>query len=81
MLEVKNISLNRDLERIAATAFNNCSQLMEFVVAEDNSYYSVHDGILYDYDQVVAVRCPENYNHDVVELPRTVKTISEWCFS
>jgi uncharacterized protein involved in tolerance to divalent cations len=79
--KLKTISLNKELERISSTAFNNCSQLMEFVIAEDNSHYSVQDGILYDYDQVVAVRCPENYNRDVVELPKTIKTIGEWCFS
>lgn len=64
--KLKTITLNKELERIASTTFNNCGQLMEFVVAEDNSYYSVHDRILYDYDQVVVVKCPENYNHDVL---------------
>lgn len=79
--KLKNIFLNKDLEKIAPTAFNNCSQLMEFSVSEDNEYFSTHDGILYDFEMKTAVRCPENYNHDVVELPRTVVNIGEWCFS
>lgn len=79
--KLKSIFINKDLEKIATTAFNNCSQLMEFSVPEDNECYSVHDGIQYDFEMKTAVRCPENYNHDVVELPRTVVTIGEWCFS
>ena len=54
---------------------------MGFSVSEDNECYSVHDGILYVFEMRTAVRFPENYNHDVVELPRTVVTIGEWCFS
>ena len=77
---MKSISINKDLSYISAPAFNNCSQLVEFVVSENNINYSVLDGILYDYDQVVAIRCPENYNRDVAELPSSVKIIGEWCF-
>lgn len=78
---LKYVMLNKELEKLESTAFNNCSQLMEFSMADGNNNYSVQDGILYDYALKVAVRCPENYNHDVVELPQTVITIGEWCFS
>lgn len=79
--KIKTVNLNNRVEKISPTAFNNCSQLMKFSIPNDNSNYSVQDGILYNHDLTVAIRCPENYNRDVVELPRTVVSIGEWCFS
>lgn len=79
--KLKVISIKKELEKIAPTAFNNCSQLMEFSIPDGNDYYSVKEGILYDYDIKRVIRCPENYKHDVVSLPQTVATIGEWCFS
>lgn len=79
--KLKMVFLNKNLAKIAPTAFNNCSRLMEFSISDENKYYSTQNGILYDHDLKIAVRCPENYNHDVVELPGTVVTIGEWCFS
>lgn len=79
--KLKAIRLSDHLRKIGSTAFNNCSQLMEFSVSDNNECYAVQNGILYNQDFTEAIRCPENYSYDVVEIPKTVRIISPWCFS
>ena len=79
--KLKTLLLNEKARIVDPSAFNNCSLLMELHVAESNPYFSSIAGILYDKPVEKAVRCPENYNFDMVSLPNTVKVIGEWCFS
>ncbi|MCQ2467923.1 MAG: divalent cation tolerance protein CutA [Clostridia bacterium] len=79
--KLKNIRFNDCVSSIDATAFNNCSMLMEFDVSENNQYYSVLEGVLFNKDFTKVIRCPENYHQDIISLPTSVTTIGEWCFS
>ncbi|HJJ91154.1 MAG TPA: divalent cation tolerance protein CutA [Methanocorpusculum sp.] len=79
--KLKTLLLNEKACVINPSAFNNCSSLMELHVAEDNPNFTSIAGILYDKPVKKVIRCPENYNYDMVSLPDTVKEIGEWCFS
>lgn len=79
--KLKTLSLNEKARIVSPSAFNNCSLLMELHVAENSPYFTSISGILYDKPAEKVIRCPENYNYDMVSLPDTVKEIGEWCFS
>lgn len=79
--KLKTILLSEKAQDIKSSSFNNCSMLMEIHVPEANLYYSSIAGVLYDKQVKIAIRCPENYNYDMITLPSSVKEIGEWCFS
>lgn len=79
--KLKTLLLNENLKTIHPTAFNNCSMLMELHISDSNPYFTSISGILYNKSIEKAIRCPENYNFDMVTLPTTVKIIGKWCFS
>ena len=79
--KLKTLLLNKKVRIISPSAFNNCSMMMELHVTESNQYFTSVSGVLYDKNVERAVRCPENYNFDMITLPSTVKHIGEWCFS
>lgn len=79
--KLKTLLLNKKVRIISPSAFNNCSMMMELHVTESNQYFTSVSGVLYDKNVERAVRCPENYNFDMITLPSKVKHIGEWCFS
>ena len=79
--KIKTLLLNEKVRVIKPSAFNNCSMLMEIRASEANQHFTSVSGILYDKGVKRAVRCPENYNFDMITLPTTVIHIGEWCFS
>lgn len=79
--KLKTFTISQNAKNISSSAFNNCGLLMELHVSPNNQNYSSIAGILYDKSIRKVIRCPENYNLDVIEIPITVKEIGQWCFS
>ncbi len=78
--KLKSIQLNQELEFIHSSAFNNCSQLASIFIAKENNKYCVEDGILYNKDLSILIRCPEACKMDIISIPQTVKIIESWAF-
>lgn len=79
--KLKTLTLGSKADKISSSAFNNCSSLMEIHVLEANQKFMSIQGILYDKDVELVIRCPENYSLDVITLPITIKHVGKWCFS
>lgn len=78
---LKYLQLGKTLSYIHPSAFNNCSNLSEIHISDKNSCYSTNSGILYDKGITTLIRCPENYNSDMISVPDNVKVIGQWAFS
>ncbi len=78
--KLKNVILNSKLIGIDSSAFNNCSQLASICISDTNEYYTETEGVLYNKDMSVLIRCPEGYRADIVIIPDSVTTIESWAF-
>ena len=54
--------------------------LTAFIVDEENPYFSSKDGVLFNKDQSVLIRYPENKADESYEIPSTVTTIMDYAF-
>lgn len=78
--KLKNVILNSKLISIDSSEFNNCSQLASICISDTNEYYTETEGVLYNKDMSVLIRCPEGYRADIVIIPDSVTTIESWAF-
>lgn len=75
-LRVFHIPANVDL--IGLSAFNGCDAMTSFTVDERNRQYSSVDGILYNYDKTILIKCPETKSE--VTIAKSVTAIESWAF-
>ena len=54
--------------------------LTAFIVDDENPYFSSKDGVLFNKDQSVLIRYPENKADESYEIPSTVTTIMDYAF-
>lgn len=78
--KVKKVDLPAALTTIFATAFNNCSQLANISVDENNPRFAALNGILYDKECRLLIKCPEHINTNIIVLPQTVEELGEYSF-
>lgn len=77
---VKKVVIPASVTYINSSAFENCSSLNDFEVAEDNEEYYTEDGVIYDKkadSQLVLFPCGRDGAYSV---PDTVKTIGDGAF-
>lgn len=79
--KLKNVRLGPLVKVIDPSAFNNCSLLTEFNVEDENDFFTSIEGILYNKDKSVLVRCPEGYSRNIVDVNDTTVEIGPWAFS
>lgn len=79
--KIKLIQFGKSIKKIDSSAFNGCVHLIHFLVDADNPYYCDVEGILYTKDLKTLVRCGQNYDLDVINIPKEVENISAWAFS
>ena len=65
---------------ISSSAFNLCTGLTRFDVAEANTAYSSSDGILYNKDKTVIVRYPPNKTNTSFSIPASVTDVYGYAF-
>ena len=66
------------LTSIGSHSFQNCSNLNNIDVNENNSYFSSLDGVLYNKDKTKIIKCPEK--KEEVIIPDSVIEIGENAF-
>lgn len=77
---VKKVVIPASVTYINSSAFENCSSLNDFEVAEDNEEYYTENGVIYDKkadSQLVLFPCGRDGAYSV---PDTVKTIGDGAF-
>ena len=72
------VTLPDTVSSISTRAFINCSSMEWFNVSAENAYYSSLHDVLYNKNQTVLIRCPENKKR--ITLPDTVTTIGEFAY-
>lgn len=66
---------------IKYTAFYNCRKLTGFEAAPESENYSSDDGILFNKDQTMLVKCPMKRKGKYVVIPSTVTSIGPGAFN
>lgn len=76
---LSTIAIPESVMSIDTAAFWGCSSMEEFVVSDQNRYYSSRDGVLYDKEQTVLWVCP--IAKTSITIPNTVTSIKEYAFA
>ena len=63
------------------TTFSDCTNLAQINVDEDNPYYSSRDGVLYNKEQTLLIKCPGGYRGGELVIPNSVKEIQQLAFT
>lgn len=74
-----SITLPASVTSIGTDAFLDCENLEEIIVAEGNNSYSSIDGVLYDKNKTVLLKCPDKKSQ--VTIPTSVTTIENGAFT
>lgn len=74
-----SITLPASVTSIETDAFLSCANLEEIIVAEGNNFYSSVDGVLYDKNKTVLLKCPDKKSQ--VTIPTSVTTIENGAFT
>ena len=74
---LQKITIPSTITTIEVPAFI-CNDLQEIVVSSGNRYYCSDNGILYNKDKTILIRCPEQLT--TISIPDTVITIKDHAF-
>ncbi|GBU29381.1 leucine-rich repeat [Treponema sp. R8-4-B8] len=74
------INIPKNVTNIDGSAFSNCSKLTAITVDDNNSAYTVQDGVLYSKDMSVLILYPGGKTGDF-KIPESVKTIGTYAFT
>ena len=72
---LKKVDIGSLTAKIYQVAFDKCEVLEEFIVSQNNTSYSVVDGILYDADKTKLIAVPEAVKGEIT-IPSTVTTFT-----
>ena len=73
---LKSVTIPKSVTSIGEGVFLECLKLEKIIVDSGNAYYSSVDGVLYNKDKTVLIKCPEGKKGKLM-IPNTVVTISE----
>ena len=78
---IKKLRLPSKLTTIGTDAFEECQSLQEFSISANNENFSVDkNGILYNKDKTILIKCPIQANVTELILPASVQKISNNAF-
>ena len=78
---VSSVIIPSSVVDIASVAFGPCESLEKIEVAENNQYYTVEDGILFDSDKKTLKIYPRKKIDTSYVIPGSVITIDIWAFA
>lgn len=76
---VTKLKLPKSMRIVDPGAFSFCKNLQAFELDSDNKYFSIQDGILYNYAKTRVVCCPAGKTGNY-KMPETVSLIEEYAF-
>ncbi len=74
------ITIDASINDIATDAFKDCNNLVNINVDTNNASYTSVDGILYNKDKTVLIRCPSANNLSTISVSDTVVSIYNFGF-
>jgi len=74
-----SLTIPGSVTTIGINAFSACSNLTDIIVDPENSSYCSIDGVLYDKEVSVLIKCPEGKKGDL-NIPSSVTTIGDYAF-
>lgn len=77
---IKSIKLGKNVEKVSGYAFLDCINLEKIEVTAGNKNLSTVNNILYSFDKSKLIYCPQAYNLEYFEVPKTVKEIGDCAF-
>ena len=78
--ELTSITIPASVTSIAGNFINYCNKLNSIIVDNSNTQYSSSNGVLFNKDKTILIRCPEGKTGTYV-IPSTVTTIGENAFN
>ena len=75
-----NVSIGNGVTNIGSGVFDSCPSLNTITVEVLNSFYSSMDGVLFDKNQIMLIRCPM-HKAGAYAIPGTVTSIAASAFS
>ncbi|MBR1638832.1 MAG: leucine-rich repeat domain-containing protein [Treponema sp.] len=78
---LQSIKIPESVQTIGEFVFQDCTNLTEITVDENNNSYTAQDGVLYDKNKTKLIYYPANKTDIRSEIPDTVKEIERWAFS
>jgi len=79
-ISLSEITVPDNILKIGTETFGSCSSLKTINIDENNEKYSSEDGILFNKDKTVLIRCPQAAEINKYTVPSTVLTVSEKAF-
>ena len=76
-----SVEITRNVAEIGPLAFFYCPRVKEFKVSRMSNHFCSVDGVLYSKDMTVIHYLAQGDNRTTYEIPNTVKTIENYCFT
>ena len=77
---IESIVLPKNLKEVGYSAFEDCKNIKNIYVSEENTYLSSIDGVLFNADKTILIRYPMGRADREYTIPETVKSISQEAF-
>lgn len=76
---LKSVHIPSTVYHITEKAFYGCNNLETVTISQDNLCFTIEDGIIYNKNKTILIRCLPGKNTKV-EIPNTVTEIEEYAF-
>jgi len=80
-VNIQRIFIPKSVKAINGTAFSGCASLKEFIVDDENPYFTSDNGVIYTKDMVELVKCPMALYAASYQIPDGVVKISDYAFN
>lgn len=78
--KLTKITIHNKVKEIEDAAFSNCTSLQTFDLANDNPYFTVVDGVLFNKDKTILIQYPSGKKNTSYTIPSSVKKIAAYAF-
>ena len=77
---ITHFAIPSSVSSIGEGIWAGCSSLVSIDVDKENKYFSVVDGVLFNYDRSTIIKYPDGINNLSYTIPNTVTTVAPFCF-
>lgn len=78
--QLSKVTIHSKVENVEDAAFAGCTSLQTFELANDNPYYTVEDGVLFNNDKTILLQYPSGKKNTSYVIPSSVGLIANYAF-